>query len=188
MRNFNNFLTFQLVFYVTISSGCELDTLSLEYWHKVEHMYNREKYPDNMNSAVTSMNTETYKTFFKFCSCKYDIFLKNETICKYIFLRSFRSSLRKPKMNNKPRRKMKHSANSIKMTEAYQVISNLSVHNEPPEDDISLKTRPECPIVVKGWFLRGLTCFLLLTGRWLILEPIEPSFFASWIKASYKSL
>ena len=56
-----------------------------EHWTKVEEMYNQQKYPESLLSAAQQINSQTYETFFKFCSCRHDIFTKDETICKYIF-------------------------------------------------------------------------------------------------------
>lgn len=70
---------------LSASGGCELDEVSLEYWALVEEMYNQEQYPDTLFSAAQQMNSQTYETFFKYCACKHDIFIKTETICKYVF-------------------------------------------------------------------------------------------------------
>ena len=86
--------------------GCELGEPTLEYWDQVEGMYNHQRKKENMISAVNNMNVETYQMFFKFCHCKYDVFIENETICKYIFTRHFRHSLINSEKQS-PRKKMK---------------------------------------------------------------------------------
>ena len=106
---------------ITVSTGCDLDSPSREYWDTVEEMYNRERDTDNLNSAINSMNTETYQRFFNFCSCKYDVFLKTETICKYVFIRSFRSSLSKGKMLKKQSKRMTIARNLDTRIGAYEV-------------------------------------------------------------------
>ena len=83
-------LWLHLIFLVSLllpsSGGCELDQASLEFWAQVEEIYNQEdKYPDSLLSTAQQMNSQTYEMFFKYCACKHDIFIKNETICKYVF-------------------------------------------------------------------------------------------------------
>ena len=64
---------------------CELNQQSLEFWAQVEEIYNQDKYPDSLLSAAHQINSQTYEMFFKYCACKHDVFIKNETICKYVF-------------------------------------------------------------------------------------------------------
>ena len=83
-------LWLHLIFLVSLllpsSGGCELDQASLEFWAQVEEIYNQEdRYPDSLLSTAQQMNSQTYEMFFKYCACKHDIFIKNETICKYVF-------------------------------------------------------------------------------------------------------
>ena len=99
--------------------GCDLEEPALDYWHQVEGMYNHQRKKENMISAVNNMNVETYEMFFKFCNCKYDVFIKNETICKYIFLRHFRYSQITQKQKQKM--KMKQSPDSGKKIQAFGV-------------------------------------------------------------------
>ena len=99
--------------------GCDLEEPALDYWDQVEGMYNHQRKKENMISAVNNMNVETYEMFFKFCNCKYDVFIKNETICKYIFLRHFRQSQITQKQKQKM--KMKQSPDSGKKIQAFGV-------------------------------------------------------------------
>ena len=103
------------------AGGCELEEPTLDYWSQVEGMYNHQRKKENMISAVNNMNVETYQMFFKFCNCKYDVFIKNETICKYIFIRHFRHSLITKKQNQKKRMKMKQSPHSGMKIQAFEV-------------------------------------------------------------------
>ena len=64
---------------------CELNQQSLEFWAQVEEIYNQDKYPDSLLSAAHQIVSQTYEMFFKYCACKHDVFIKNETICKYVF-------------------------------------------------------------------------------------------------------
>ena len=103
--------------------GCELGEPTLEYWDQVEGMYNHQRKKENMISAVNNMNVETYQMFFKFCNCKYDVFIKNETICKYIFTRHFRNSLITEKQSPKRKMKMKQSLDPGLKIQAFEVSS-----------------------------------------------------------------
>ena len=102
-------------------AGCELDQPTLDYWDQVEGMYDHLRKKENMISAVNNMNVETYQMFFKFCQCKYDVFIKNQTICKYIFIRHFRQSLITNKQIPKKRMKMKQSPDPGLKIQAFEV-------------------------------------------------------------------
>ena len=102
-------------------AGCELEESTLEYWHQVEGMYNHLRKKENMISAVNNLNVETYQMFFKFCNCKYDLFIKNQTICKYIFIKHFRQSLITKKQIPKKRMKMKQSPDPGLKIQAFEV-------------------------------------------------------------------
>ena len=121
-----------IIVLLTVCRGCELEGPALEYWDTVEEMYNRETDTENKNSLIHSMNTQTYQRFFNFCSCKYDVFLKTETICKYVFIRSFRSSLKTKKRYSKQSRRMNIATKSISKIEAYEV----GLCNSRPDDEI----------------------------------------------------
>ena len=102
-------------------AGCELELPTLQYWHQVEGMYNHQREKENMISSVNNMNLETYQMFFKFCHCKYDVFIKNETICKYIFIRHFRHSLITKTQRPKKKMKMNQSPESGMKIQAFEV-------------------------------------------------------------------
>ena len=101
--------------------GCELEQPSLQYWTQVEGMYNHQREKENMISSVNNMNLETYQMFFKFCHCKYEVFIKNDTICKYIFIRHFRHSLITKKQRPKKKMNLKQSPESGLKIEAFEV-------------------------------------------------------------------
>ena len=104
--------------------GCEVWERRLEYWDQVEEMYNHQRNKENMISSVNNMDLETYQMFFKFCHCKYDVFIENETICKYIFTRHFSHSLiNSEKQSPRKKMKMKQSLDPGLKIQAFEVSS-----------------------------------------------------------------